>query len=599
MNSNKIESYSVDILSLHLLKSDYLDPNISSNDKNPSRDGSITVYRPSISVSKNRSIEDIQGIVPIQVKGKEVVSLNKIKKRFQIKISHLQNYYNNGGTIFFVVFMTADNKQNKIFYNDLLPVKLESILETKNKKYINIDLKEFPNDKIEMTNIFYKFILNSKMQHSFINGNILTLDYYKSQKDYKGIELHFHGIGLKNNFNYLYDDEIYPYVIMKNTPLPVPIKNIIKRAEPIITNDIKISVNGIVFYDTIDVILSENNYTVNIGNSTKLYIDNNESVTLKFERTVYLRELITDLDFILQVIEHRGFYIDNYYYEIDKKNNLIGDFDYNLEKERLVHLNGYLELLDKFNIKEDINLSKLTHSDIYNLEILVSTLINNNKVKSDSTHQIFTQILKVSTLKFYVLLIKHGENYKMYDYFDIVYDNFIINDYKTSQFMILSSEELSVLSDINYDNIKKSFENIENDDIKYRDASTFLLTALKAYDISKNLLYKENLLNFALHFSKWILEKNPNSQNTTNHKLNYYQTLKRADLLTPEQNQDLIEMGIESDEIIVKFATNVLLDREEDAIFYLNKLDSDKQQFILSLPISNLLNNNYIVDKFS
>lgn len=589
MNSNKIESNAVSTLNLQLNKSDYLEPNINEKDKEPSWDGSITVYKPNIIISKNRTVDEIQGIVPIQVKGKEVKSLSKITKTYKMKLSHLRNYYNTGGTVLFVVFMTENNEDNKIYYNDLLPAKLESILEASNQITKHISLKELPDDINDMTNIFYKFLLHSKMQHSFINGKILSLDYYTNQEGYKGLGFHFQGVGIENEYEWFEDNEIYPYVIMENAPLPIPIKNIIKQANPLITNYIDISVNGTVFYNSIEVILSKNKYTVNIGHSTKLYIDVNNSMTLRFERTNYLRNLVVDLDFIINVIDNGGFNLDGHFNEIDKNIKFSGDFDINLARQSLTHLKKYIKLLDICNVKEDIDLSKLTSDDSYKLELLVSAIVDEKEVISNSPHKIFTQIFSISNLNFYTLLVKNDDNYKVYDYFNTIHDNFKIDDNTTSQFMILSSEQISKLSNINYDNVKTSFENIENKDIKFRDANTFLLTVLNAYDVAEKKLYRENLLNFSLEFSKWILDENSNSEDSTNYQLNYYQTLKRANLITPEIRQDLVNMSIEIEDVHIKFAANVLLDQEDYAMYYFKKFDRAHQQFILSLPISNFL----------
>ena len=82
-----------------LAKSDYLRPNIKDNDREPSWDGDVEVYKKAGNVHGKA---DLIIRVPVQVKGHcsdrqpETVS-------FSAEVSDLNNFLNAGGTIFFVV----------------------------------------------------------------------------------------------------------------------------------------------------------------------------------------------------------------------------------------------------------------------------------------------------------------------------------------------------------------------------------------------------------------------------------------------------------------------------------------------------------------
>ena len=122
----------------------------------------------------------------------------------------------------------------------------------------------------------------------------------------------------------------------------------------------------------------------------------------------------------------------------------------------------------------------------------------------------------------------------------------------------------------------------------------FLLETLKASDISTDENQKDKLLIFAEDFSKWILDNDNNNTNYYINKLNHYQSKKRRNTLTDIDISNIILLEKESNDNLYKFAANLLLDRNEDALYYLNKLDKNTKDNILKQPISVFLNDSYV-----
>lgn len=140
-STSNIEIFSISYLKLAISQCLKLKANILENDKTPSWDGSIEVYN-----SENMKKTNLEGIVPVQVKGKwseKIISKKEIK--YSADIADLVNYQKNGGVIFFVIY--CNKLSYKIYYASLLPIDLDNALNgKKEQQFISITLKDFPKN---------------------------------------------------------------------------------------------------------------------------------------------------------------------------------------------------------------------------------------------------------------------------------------------------------------------------------------------------------------------------------------------------------------------------------------------------------------------
>lgn len=89
-----------------------------------------------------------------------------------MKIVDLRNYLNDGGCVFFVVYIDNKGESTKIYYNELTPIKLRKLLKNKKKKKSKtIHIKEFPNNSNKKATIFLNCLQNCKKQVSFNEKN--------------------------------------------------------------------------------------------------------------------------------------------------------------------------------------------------------------------------------------------------------------------------------------------------------------------------------------------------------------------------------------------------------------------------------------------
>lgn len=130
MNSVKIEKRSISELKSWIAEHDLLDEYINDNDKGPSWDGYIMVY-----TDEDLKAEHIKYKIPVQVKGKcKNELINRKMITYPVEYRHLQNYYSDGGVVYFVIAISEDAKRKTIFSNALTPVKLKELLKNDEKK---------------------------------------------------------------------------------------------------------------------------------------------------------------------------------------------------------------------------------------------------------------------------------------------------------------------------------------------------------------------------------------------------------------------------------------------------------------------------------
>ena len=106
MDSEKIATNHVE---LAISKAGHLVSHINSNDKEPSWDGDVEVYKKSGHVHAKA---DLILKVPVQVKGHIKPNLKKKSIKYSIQYSDLRNYLYVGGTIFFVVYFDKEDEDS-------------------------------------------------------------------------------------------------------------------------------------------------------------------------------------------------------------------------------------------------------------------------------------------------------------------------------------------------------------------------------------------------------------------------------------------------------------------------------------------------------
>ena len=209
------EALAVAAVKSAIAKTDYLVDYIKDKDKEPMWDGSIYAYK-----TKKKSNADWSGKAAVQVKGKNIETLDVTEIKYDLEVVDLKNYKRDGGILFFVVGID-NNGDTKIFYRALTPYLINQILARKDQQEtIRTGFYEFPTKKNEICNVVMDFIRDAKKQELFTHEEIPTLEEFISSAGENltyGFQYSGTGYNQSEPYTYLFRHEFYMYA--KNTKL--------------------------------------------------------------------------------------------------------------------------------------------------------------------------------------------------------------------------------------------------------------------------------------------------------------------------------------------------------------------------------------------
>lgn len=206
----------------------------------------------------------------------------------------MNNYLHDGGVIYFVVHISKDGANKKIYYQTLTPIKLKSYIaeinntdkeKQKKQKTKNLKLIEFPTDSNRKSTILLNFYNDSKKQTSFSKTDIFSIDDIEKLEELDmltqlSLTVSVYGYGETRNEMHkaFLENEVYLYADIKGSNISHPVDaiptNLLIKEE-----ELKIvSVNGKKFYNKFSRTKSLKRTVVEIGAS--LSIELNEDARL-------------------------------------------------------------------------------------------------------------------------------------------------------------------------------------------------------------------------------------------------------------------------------------------------------------------------------
>jgi len=559
-------------------ETDYLSAFINSNDKEPSWDGQIYVYR-----NKNKSKDNLVARVAVQVKGKQCNNISETKISYSINMSDLRNYYNDGGVIFFVVLIKNANEK-KILYVDLLPVKLKRLLSY--KKTQAIEFKEFPVLNKHKQSIFLSFADNSKKQVSFTKSDsLLPIETLQKPTQFKFTTTFFEtDDDRKDPMQMLFESEIYLYANLEETNILRPLDSPICVSQIQETVPACISVNGVQFYSNFIRIRSKNNTIIKIGKSMTMGLNSRK---MDFKLVENLRDIVIDLNFCIQVFLEKSFEINENRIPLDIE--ISENFNIEEQKSLLNYYKKAVQVLDYLNIKEDIKVSELTDLDKRNLTTLITTFIEKKTVNFalQESPLVFLQILKFKILLLVISNKNNSDKVEIYDFFQMPNNLTTIKDENgkhslTSQYIALKKDDYLDYSNARYNSILTSFQRYYSDNnlIIIESANKVLLDLLSVYDECTEK--KSEILCAAKDLAKWLLKVN----STEITQLNFLQTIRRERDFTKDEKDLLVSIALNNqNKEDILFGANLLLDNQDIAAKYFERLNFTIQEQYKQYPI--------------
>ena len=594
-NTKQIEEWATLAVKDCLSMTDTLSQFIKENDKTPSWDGDVIIYK-----GKSINKEDIVGKVTVQVKGEMVKNINREEYSFSVDMADLVNYKNNGGTIYFVVLIDKKSpKRRRVFFEALTPLKIENYIKGHiNQKSRVIKLKKLPKDKYSIQTIFFNFYQDSNKQHSFSSISPIGLRELSLRKDIVEITSSLKIFSPDKNLVPIQEflrNDVYWYAKIANSPILHPIEwfsevtVIAKNGFP------PVIVKGERYDNYVIKKITKDDVTLQFGESTTLVFSEKSRVArLNFNLSGLLRSKIKDLNFIINVTE-TGVIV----FGENKKLNLgqlFPDvpFDIVSAKKELAYYRRVEQFWKSLHVFDNFDIEKIdSNSSIEELNLLMKSINGKYPIRAnvDGEHSGYFLRKNISNFKilfFLDVFDKEKSLYKIYNLFDypgffkIVRGN---NEHITSQYSALTADDYLELSNIDLTKMLQSYKDlIYLSDNIFEPANFDLLNILLAYD-------KQNdppiaLLNTAKEIAKWILNESAEKLQEEFKILNYLQVIKRERELTEEENLKLYEIAEnKSNNIMTQLGANLLLENYKVARIQFEHLDKNDKEVFRSYPI--------------
>lgn len=564
MTSDEIEETSIFAVKNELRKyANYFKSYINDGDKEPSWDGKIYVYD-----GNGKEKTHIKGRIDVQIKGKLVKKLTTGNSKYKIQVADLNNYkIDRKGTLLFVVEM-LDYETTKIYYRNLLPIDIETILKNvKNgQKHVSIDIKPIVDKS--PSSIYY--VCLNFLSHSNEQLDIKVLDVEEMKKVNK---LSFKLVSDKKSYlEYIDNNEMYFYGYLNDTHQKVGFKTHVKMKEIIRTNcDIKIKDE--VIYTYYDNVRDVNDEYIQLGKCIKIYKNTNK---ILFEKNGNIYEIIKDIKFILNA----------------EKNNYIlynDDKFINYLTKLLIQFELVKDMFEYFGVKFLQLWNTLDEKDIDNIDFMISVYRGENKgIKAFGRY--YTEIGKYTIS--YIVIEDKDKNLIPYNYFSDLSDKMISGKYNEeknmfeyfiSPYISLSKEELIKYSNFNGDIVSDSFNN-KDIDFYAEEINIFVLNLILAYDESNRI----DFLNCAEYICKMLIDID--IDNKIIYMINYLQIKKRKKCINDEDISTLLNLknSISLEQkmfYMVQCSIAILLNNDGDKEYFYNKLSYEDKKIFDKFPI--------------
>ena len=578
------ENLGVNAVDTIISRTDRLDPKFSKNDKELSWDGFIYLFH---HAGDNHSKRDSAGRVPVQIKGHRCQNVETERKSYSVDMADLRNYLQDGGIIFFVVYITDEDEY--VYYCNLLPHELRRILrDYGDQDSKTIYLKEFPRNKTDVEELVFNFLNDRDKQRAAISSELYTIEDIAKQGMLKGLSFGYVPIGkkYKTPIDYFFDHGMYLYA---NLPLGIllPIEHVdhIEVASTELTRNVY--VNGKLYYSKYTVLYKKDRSEVHFGKCLQL-INFNEGnagkLNIKIQGT--LKERINDLEFMIEALLHKGITIDNQELQIfNISEDELKQFNIPERRETLEYLKKVQHTLDVLHVKKDLDCDSLTKQDEYNLALLVSAIADKNLISLKDTGSPFGKY-KVANLNLYVCAIKDDDSelFRMYDILDapLVFRGVDEHEKEFDSCICIKFESDTLLNydNIDYDVIVENLGKIIPSEQYSQHLTLFLLEILKVYDELK--LPQHPLLQLAKKVVALIKDRYTfNDPEITT--LNCLQIVRREREFSEEEIADIqaiITDPANENKYIVLTGAYILLDKQDDARrSYLKMSENEKQAF--------------------
>ena len=302
-----------------------------------------------------------------------------------------------------------------------------------------------------------------------------------------------------------------------------------------------------------------------------------------------MRNRALDLEFILDCINHKGFYIDQYFCPLAISKEKLGDFDVNVQSEQMAILKKASRVLDLLGYSGDLNLNNLRQEENHNLMWLITAFIDGEPISGlrEDLQPVHKMKIGDATFILYFKKLDQKGTYAICDFFKTSIDAYRTGPegerQPTSQFTILRAADILEASNVANEILLPSFQRIEKNTSTYVQANLFMLELVRAYDMSKDV--RTDILSVAYDFAVWIQNAPDAELPPSVKRLNYFQIIKRERLLNLDERQELYGIVEDNNQEDVKVGALLLLDDQLGAEIHFSKLAVEQKIEFQKYPI--------------
>ncbi|MFR2794488.1 MAG: hypothetical protein ACLTBS_08450 [Eisenbergiella sp.] len=584
MNSVKIEMGAVLALKNVIQMNNFMKDYINDNDKEPSWDGHIYLYK-----SDDMKAENIKYRVPVQIKGKNDESLLERQRiTFPVEYKHLRNYYQDGGIFYVVVIISNDRRRTTIFYNALTAVKLNTMLKKSEdkrpdqRKNIVLECLKECDDSLLLAALM-QFGFDREQQGSGNGGiiekaiNINTIDKvdsirvtsYLARNETEALEkvsagelcLYGHRADLDMWLPFDYEHQ----------------QNIEFTRE--LEMEETLGVDGTIYYDhyliegidlEIPTMRVSENLTINLLDGK-----------INLESRGNIESLKKDVDFLYAVVSGQAL-------EVGGK-QLIRYKDVNLNEglqENMKRISDFYNALKEIEFTCHKRVEEFNDSDWNSVAALINLYHRNIKMKENQTNDWFMWWWDGKVIPLFIVQDEKGQ-IQVVNWMQK--EGYIVFDEKEEKKKFRMPKGIFFKRDI-WEKLYDVEEEILLRDIKqcdYSDSTTgalysLFLEILSAYDATKN----EKYFDMATVLITKLLEVNRDDEGGI---INRLQLIKRKRGLSAEEIAELEIMEEQTENDMLKCAVNILLENKHRAKKMISQLSEEDQKAFRNYPIYKLL----------
>lgn len=557
---------------------------INDNDKEPSWDGFIYLYK-----SDDMKAENIKYRIPVQVKGKNQENLLKKQRiSYPVEYKHLRNYYKDGGAFYVVVAISDDRRKTTIFYNALTTVKLNALLKNSEKKKAdqtkNVVLERLKNDDDKLLfKVLSQFGFDREQQGSGegeIIEKVINIDVINKVDSIRVTSylttneeeiLKMVSSGELCLYGYRSDvDMWFPFDLEQQKDM---------RLKKVLQIDKTLGIDRQVYY---------NNYLVEREYSKDPIIRVSENLTidllggkLNFNMHGNIKSLKRDVDFLYAILNGNTFWMDNKQVSEYTDVKLPADLKANMEM-----------ITDFYNALKEIEFSCDKRTDEFNennwkaVTKLINVYHRKIKLKEDNKSEWYIWWWDEKIIP---ILIVKDENDKTQIVNWIGKEGYAVfteretgGQSRLPKGLLFKRDIWERLYDVDEEILLRDIEKSDYSERTLNDLYMFFVEILAAYDITRN----EKYFDMAQLLSDKLLQVDENNEYGIINKL---QLLKRKRELSEDEISVLEKLEENTNDSMVRSAVNILLENKHNAKKLVNQLSEEDQATFKQFPIYNLL----------